>query len=176
MEYIKKYKWALGGFVVMVLLNIGLLVTIWMILPPPQLPGTGIDSDARPRVQRFLQRELNLDQQQRQQMRDLRQQHLKEMQPLMQQIREHRMQALQLVSSTGQPLYHQKMDSLAAQIGRLHSEIERHNYRHFQQIRTQLNEAQQKRFDTVIKQTLTRPHRMRRGSSRGRGPGGMFNE
>lgn len=173
MDQTKKYKLALIGFLTMLVLNIGLIVTIWIIFPPAQLPQFNAD---RPRVQRFLERELNLDQQQRQQIQALRRKHMAATRPLMTSIRSQRTKFMQSLQSTDKPTNPRQIDSLSTEIGRLHAEMERINYRHFQQISDLLRPEQRQRFYQIIQQTAGRP-RPGGAGMQGNGPGrggGMF--
>ncbi|MFH5884131.1 periplasmic heavy metal sensor [Halalkalibaculum sp. DA3122] len=157
MEYAKKYRWALAGFIILLLLNIGTLATVWMIRPPQQ---TSILNDERPRrVQRFLERELELNQQQRTQIQQLRQQHMQRIRSVMEDVRKNRAVYFNILQTADTLEARGQIDSLARRIGHAHAELERANYDHFRKIRQILNENQRSRFDRILEQSMQGPQR-----------------
>lgn len=170
MEYAKKYRWALVGFIILLVVNIGTLATIWMMRPPQQLPAFANGEGQPRRVQRFLERELNLNQQQRSEIRQLRQQHLSRMRSVREEIHRSRDAYLKLLQNSDSPTNKKRVDSLATLIGRAHAQLERANYEHFTQMRALLNSDQRARFDTLLEQSLRGPQRRGRTEGLMNGP------
>ncbi|MDR8391517.1 periplasmic heavy metal sensor [Aliifodinibius sp. S!AR15-10] len=162
MEYAKKYRWALTGFIILLILNIGTIATIWLIRPPRE--AVFFRDEPPRRVQQFLQRELELNPGQQERIRDLRIQHVRKIRPLMDQLRKRRTAYVGLLQSADSLKTEQNVDSLSAQIGQAQARIERINYEHFRQIRRQLREDQKPRFDRILEQSM-------RGMHQRRGPG-----
>ncbi len=66
----------------------------------------------------------------------------------------------------------QQIDKLSAQLGDYHRLIELETYNHFRQVRAMLNADQQKIFDEIIKDVLTRMPEQPHFKGDGMGPGG----
>ncbi|MDX1637735.1 MAG: Spy/CpxP family protein refolding chaperone [Balneolaceae bacterium] len=155
MTYQHKYRWALAGFLILLLLNIGTLTTIWLIHPPQQVLG---EREDRPRrVQRFLANELDLTPDQRRNMQELRRDHLEQMRPLLTALRSARRSYVAHLRIENREESPRDIDSLAKQIGDIQAEIERERYRHFRQIRTILDKDQRSRFDRLVRQSALGP-------------------
>lgn len=155
----------MAGFIIMVILNIGTVATIWMILPPPRAVFS--DDDPPRRVQRFLEHELDLSRQQRDDLQELRQEHFREIRLLMNEIRQSRNAYFDLLKTADSAVDSARRDSLANQIGRHHVRLEKANYDHFMKLRGLLTDEQKVQFDKIINQTI----RMRGRGNMGRGPG-----
>jgi len=160
MEYSKKYRWALIGFIIMVLLNIGTLVTIWMI-QPPRLGGVVFGEEQPRRVQRFLQRELSLTPEQLDAFQRLRREHMRETQSIITGLQETRSAYFELLNRPDSAVSTTARDSLEQRIGRAHARLEASTYRHFRELRDILDEEQRQRFNRVIDQTMQRRSRGR---------------
>ncbi len=149
MEYVKKYKWALGGLIVMVLLNIATLVTIWTIQPPqPFIPE---EDPLQGRVQKFMERELNLSDQQVQTFRRLRMEHMQETRALNTKLHQNRRKFYEALSDS---TAHSKRDSLARIIGNCYVDIERSMHEHFAELKSVLGPEQQQKFEELTRQSL----------------------
>ncbi|MDX1617602.1 MAG: periplasmic heavy metal sensor [Balneolaceae bacterium] len=167
-ELSKKYRWALIGFIVMVLLNIGTLATIWIIRPPHR-PAVGLEEQPR-RVQRFLERELDLTASQREAFRLLRQEHFRETQSIVKDLAASRRAYFDLLSQPDSAVDAALRDSLLHRIGSGHAQLEASTYRHFREMRNMLDRGQRQKLDRIIEQTIQRRERMR-GPMRGPGSG-----
>lgn len=67
----------------------------------------------------------------------------------------------------------QQVDKLSAQLGEYHRLIELETYNHFREVRAILNADQQKIFDEIIKDVLTRMPEQPHFKGDGMGPGGQ---
>lgn len=152
MEYSKKFRWAMAGLITMVILNIGTVATIWMILPPSR--AVVPDDDPPRRVQRFLERELDLTRQQLDDLRELRREHFQEIRLLTNEIRQSRNAYFDLLKTADSAVDSARRDSLANQIGRHHVRLEKANYDHFMKLRGLLSNEQKVQFDRIINQTI----------------------
>lgn len=154
MEYAQKYRWALAGMLVLLVLNIATLVTIWMIRPP--LPGSGPEDDPPRRVQRFLRRELDLSADQQRTYQQLRSRHMAQTRSMVSELEESREAYFDLLHQPETPRNEAKRDSLALRIGNIHAKLEESAYNHFKEMRNMLDEEQKQKFDSVIEQSLRR--------------------
>lgn len=168
MEYAKKYRWALIGFIILLVLNIATLATIWIIRPPTRLAGFGEQEQPR-RVQRFLERELDLSRQQRESFRQLRENHMRETRSLVSELLDSRRAYYELLNRPDSAIGVSVKDSLVRRIGSAHARLEESTYNHFQEVRRILDEEQRRQFDSIIEQTIERRSRNRRQPGRGRG-------
>lgn len=165
MEYSRKYRWAITGFVILLLLNIGTLTTIWLIRPPNHPPGRG---EPRFAVGRYLDRELDLTGPQKEKLEELRTRHFEKTRRIMSQIRSERGAYFRQLNRSGKPVGGVARDSLARSIGENQLRLEEAVYAHFREIEKMLNEEQRTRFDRIIEQV------MQRRRERGDGPGGQM--
>jgi len=156
MELSKKYRWMKIGFIIMVVLNVGTLATIWIIRPPFPFRHP---TERRERVQHFLERELNLTDQQRQTFRELRRQHFQKNQEILNNIHQLRGRYFDLLESPDSTANQAEIDSIATQIGRLQAQMEENMFDYLQRMRKLLSNEQQKKFARVIEQALRRRDR-----------------
>ena len=151
MEYKTKYRWALAGFLVMLLLNIVVLAGIWLLRP-----GGGPfhrEGQSQFRVQRFMERELNLSEEQKTAFRELRREHIRETRSYYRDIRMARkaiFEALRDNEKNG------AVDSLTSEIGRKQQELERAVYDQFSELRSICNDEQKAKFDRMMLRVMQR--------------------
>lgn len=162
MDYSKKYRWALTGFIILLILNIGTLATIWLTPRPPFIMQAigghgGVDSGGIEigigrsrglsiRAGNFMATQLNLSADQAQKFEKLRREHLKKVRPLLAEIAEQRRSYFSSLGQQDSLLTPEKMDSIAQRIGRAHARIEKANYQHFIEMRDLLGEDQKEQF------------------------------
>lgn len=162
-----KYRWALAGFALMLILNLVLIGSLWWLRPSGSA-GRGIGPQHR--VQRMLNQELELSDRQQRQFRQLRQQYRQQMMVLADEMRLQRRALYGAVRDSG--VTEGAVDSLSAQLADVHRQMERVNVAHFRQLRSLLDAGQQRRFDRMLMRMVPgngTQGRMRRG--RGMGPG-----
>lgn len=150
----KKYKLALGGFVVMVILNAAVLISMW-VMKPPHLPRRH-PGNTQARVQRFLQRQLNLNPQQQKAFHQLRRKQIDRSRKLIRDIQQKRGQLVTLLKSNEAPNRQTQADSLIALIGNDQTRLEHDVFTHFVQLRQLCNPRQKKKFDQIIEHVLRR--------------------
>ena len=168
MNYQRKYRWALTGFIIMVILNLGTLVTIWMIKPPHRVDFRGNRGE---RLHYFITRELDLTNAQKEQFRGIRQRHVRETRTILDEMHQHRRDYFQLLKDFDRRDDSIRVDSLASLIARDQARLERSIYNHFSEIRSILNEDQKAKFEQLIDRIM---RRMTGDSERRRGsPGGL---
>jgi len=167
MNYQRKYKWALTGFIIMVILNLGTLVTIWVIKPPHR---ADLMHNRGERMQHFITRELDLTDAQKEQFRSIRQRHIRETRSILEEMHHHRRAYFQLLKEFDRQGDSVRVDSLASLIARDQARLERSIYQHFSEIRSILNEDQKAKFEQLIDRIMRRmtgDNERRRRSSRG---------
>ncbi|MDX1586155.1 MAG: periplasmic heavy metal sensor [Balneolaceae bacterium] len=151
MEYKTKYRWALTGFLVMLVLNIVVVAGIWILRPgggPPFREG-----QSQFRVQRFIERELNLSEEQRNAFRELRKDHIRETRAYFRDIRQARGALFEALRNEESDV---AVDSLTAVIGRKQQELEEALYDHFSELRNICNDEQKAKFDQIISRVMQR--------------------
>jgi hypothetical protein len=131
--------------ILLLLLNFGTLGFLWFGRhqgpPPPPPHGNAAD---------FLTHELSLTADQQKKFSDLRELHhhrVTEIQDSIHMLREKFFDELP-TGSTG------RADSLAMEIGKKQTELERVTFDHFRQVRMLCDAGQQKKFDNVIQEAL----------------------
>jgi Spy/CpxP family protein refolding chaperone len=155
----KKYRWALAGFLVMLFLNIAVIAGIWMFRPGSQFMGR--EGAGQFRMQHFIERELNLSEDQKQAFRELRRDHFKETQNISRDIRMYRSALFdQLQEGDGNT---QKADSLTQALGKAQEAMEKAIYEHFAELRSICDEKQKEKFDRITERVMLR---LDRGRSR----------
>lgn len=151
MEYKTKYRWALTGFLVMLVLNIAVIAGIWILRPgggPPFREG-----QSQFRVQRFIERELDLSDEQRITFRELRRDHIRETRGYFRDIRMARQELFEALRDEESEV---AVDSLTGIIGRKQQELEKAFYDHFSELRSICDEEQKAKFDQIISRVMQR--------------------
>lgn len=151
MEYKTKYRWALTGFLVMLVLNIAVITGIWILRPgggPPFREG-----QSQFRVQRFIERELNLTEDQKNRFRELRRDHIRDTRTYFKDIRMARGELFEALSDDASDA---SVDSLTTVIGRKQQELEQAFYDHFSKLRSICDEEQKAKFDRIILRMMQR--------------------
>jgi Spy/CpxP family protein refolding chaperone len=159
------WKWLTAMLVVC---NLALIATVW--LRPQTQVQYNIAGGAGHRGPLKYDDKLNLDKEQQAKFREITTaQHARvdSLKRLAKAVRE-QFFANVSVSSPDQ----QQIDKLSAQLGDYHRLIELETYNHFRQVRAMLNADQQKIFDEIIKDVLTRMPEQPHFKGDGMGPGG----
>lgn len=158
MDYAQKYKWAVTGFIIMVILNIIVLATIWAVRHDGHQHSRNVPVPFR--MQRFMERELNFSKAQKETFRQLRKEHIRESRAIHKEIRQYRRALLGQLHSrkTGQI----RVDSLANLIGHAQARLDAAIYNHFVEVRSICDEEQKKKFDRIIRRVIQRLEPVRR--------------
>lgn len=154
MEASKKYKWALTGFIIMLVLNILVLGSIWMV----KKEGRSFDDDraVQFRMQRFMERELDFSDEQKQAFEKLRRDHIQKTRNIYGDIRRNRQALYSELQGENRPDTSERMDSLTSQIGESQALLDAAVFEHFIQIRGMCTEVQKQKFDQIIEKVMQR--------------------
>ncbi|MDR9417972.1 Spy/CpxP family protein refolding chaperone [Gracilimonas sp.] len=154
MEVSKKYKWALGGLIVMVLLNAATLFTIWINKPDVRNWRNADDRDRNP-AQHFMKERLDLTDAQSDSVESLRHAHFSEVRQNRDSLNKYRQAYLEFIMSdeSGNKA---KKDSLLNLITGQYHQIESAMYQHMAEMKEVLNSEQQQKFKKVLKNTVFR--------------------
>lgn len=149
-----KFKWALTGFLVMVLLNAALLTTIWIKKSGNRDGRSFRDSDRNPNViHRYMQRELQLSDDQTDSLSALRKSHFEEMRELRKGLNEDRRAYFNFIMSD-EAANDQKRDSILTELSDQYNLIENMFYTHMTDMKEILNNDQQERFEQLMRETF----------------------
>jgi len=146
---IRVTSWIIG---LLVLLNMLTLGTLWFqqFRRPPNKP---LPQDNRSEtILWFLQRELDLTEQQAQQFQTLRQQYLLTSRTIMSEIHQLREELTDELFAASPDA--QKADKLAEEIGAKHAALELLLFRHFLELKAVCQPAQQTKFQSLIRDLL----------------------
>ncbi|MBO6587306.1 MAG: periplasmic heavy metal sensor [Gracilimonas sp.] len=149
-----KFKWALTGFLVMVLLNAALLTTIWIKKSGNRDGRSYRDNDRNPNViHRYMQRELQLTDTQADSLSALRKSHFQEMRVLRKELNVDRRAYFDFIMSD-EANNDQKRDSILTELTNQYSLIENMFYTHMTDMKEILNSEQQERFEQLMRETF----------------------
>ncbi len=171
MNYFTKNRLLFWGVVLLVLMNVSSLATVWYQqrqraeLPQEPMPP-------RRDVADFLKRRLELSPDQAEKMGQLQQQHFQTARTLRNEIRELK-QSL-FYGLTGEAADSARVDSIATQIGRKHSELEKLTFYHFRDIRCLCPPDKQRHLEALMQDVFHgrgAHHRKRRHRDGMRQPG-----
>ena len=154
MDYKRKYRWALAGFIIMLALNLAVVGTIWYM--KSDRDHRGRDRTTAQKLQRFVERELQLTEEQQQEYGALVREHLKKSRELRAEISNYRNEIYQNMNDT--TTAPTRVDSLAEKIGATQAELERALYGHFEEVRSLCTPEQKERFERMIEKLLARIH------------------
>jgi Spy/CpxP family protein refolding chaperone len=172
MDVFSKNRLSFWGMAVLVVLNVVLLSTLWwghIDRAPLQRPqGNGPARHYRAMTQ-FLQRELDLNAQQVEQLHTLFEQHVDQMSQVMQDMHEYR-QAMHraLFAEDANSL---QLTELSEQIGRKQAQVERLRFQHFKDMASLCDPSQQERLQGLVGEILLRAGPPDSGPPYGRGGG-----
>jgi Spy/CpxP family protein refolding chaperone len=163
METHKKYKWALTGLIIMIILNAATLLTIWLNQPDGRDWRHHKDGDRdRTGIHQFMKKELGLSDTQVESMATMRRTHFQEMKNLRDDLESYRRAYFDFIMSSDTE-NEQKRDSLLSQLTTQYIEVEDALYIHMSEMKTVLNQEQQQKFKQLMKDTFL--HNDRRGKS-----------
>lgn len=152
MDDSKKYRLALTGLIVLLLVNIVTIVSMWRIHPPrPDVPGK---EDTK--VQGFFQRELELSPEQIESYNVLREEQRQKTRQIHRNLNAHRRAYFTLIEQPDSLQNEAVRDSLARLMGNEYLELERVNFEHFSKMRKLLNKEQREKLKKVMNESLFR--------------------
>lgn len=165
METQKKYKWALAGFILMILLNVAILVTLWTLRPDARDWRANRDPErGQNAVHQLMKHELGLTQMQEDSITAMRQRHFREAQQLKNQLENKRRLYFDMIMSQDENKI-QKRDSLLTELTQQYLNVEESFYRHMAEMKSVLNKEQQLKFRELMKESFRNGRRddMKRG-------------
>ena len=155
----KKYRWALTGFIVMLLLNLATLATIWIERPVrSDWNRQTNDNQRRSGVHKFMQKELGLSQDQTETMATLRKSHFGEMRQLRDELDAQRRAYFEFIMGTDSD-NQQKRDSILTELKEQYIETENAFYLHMKEMKSVLTADQQQKFKQLMRETMARDRR-----------------
>lgn len=162
----QKYKWALTGLVVMVLLNAIILATLWMNRPVLSDSDRFLGNNkVSPPIHQQMQNQLGLTGGQRERFTEIRREHIREMRALRRVLDDQRKEYLDLILDDNTESQESR-DSLLTELTHQFSEIERSMYHHMTEMKNILDEEQQAKFQQMMQRGFTREHHRGRGNNR----------
>jgi len=164
METSKKYKWALSGLIVMIVLNGIILTTFWLDHSDRRDWHKHGDNDReRNSSQQFMINELGLNDEQSERITSLRREHYNEVRTIKKELDQTRSFYLNyiLMNEDHDP---EMRDSLVNALTQGYAEIEESLYVHMQDIREVLNDEQAERFKQFMQNHSQGNERMKRNS------------
>lgn len=161
MDIITKYRLFFWSTVSLVVLNLILVGLLWVEPSAPPPPEAGPAGLPDMRIERFLQRELGLTDNQQRQLQQLRDDHRNETRDLMQEQGRIQSELLENIAAGNDAV----VDSLSHRFGELHAASNRATYDHFQNIRELCDDRQKEIFDEIVQRAT---NRFRQGRPPGR--------
>lgn len=159
MNYEKKYKWALAGLIVMILLNAVTLTMFWMHTSENNdwREDRGREWD-RGGIHQFMKKELGLNDSQADSLRMIRREHFREIRTFQNQLNTQRREYFDYRTSANQE-NSEKRDSMLTQLTRKYANLEDLFYDHMSEINTILDDEQQQKFEQLMKDTFLKGNR-----------------
>lgn len=154
MEVSKKYKWALTGLIVMILLNAATLFTIWINKPEIRNWRNTDGPDKNP-AHHYMKERLDLTDAQADSIEQLRREHFMEVRAKRESLDTYRQAFIDIIISD-ENINDAKRDSLLNLITGQYHQIERAMYQHMTEMKDVLNKDQQLRFKQLLKSTLSK--------------------
>lgn len=156
MEITKKYKWALGGLSIMILLNALILITLWVNRPGNHdRRGERGPEERREALHRYMTRELDLTEDQRESMRQMRRAHFEEARELRRELDSTRKAYFEAMMSPDTDEGMQR-DSLTAALTEQYIALEQSMFSHMAEMRSLLDSTQQDKFSRLMKEMMQR--------------------
>ena len=146
---IRVTSWIIGLLVLLNVLTLGVLWFQQFRRPPGMFPPPGKQAE---NSQRFLQRDLNLTEQQAQQFETLRNQYFLKSRTIMQEIHQLRKGITDELFSASPDA--QKANKFAEEIGAKQAELERLLFNHFLELKAVCQPEQQKKFQALMRDLL----------------------
>ncbi|MEX0724401.1 MAG: periplasmic heavy metal sensor [Gracilimonas sp.] len=149
MDIEKKYRWALTGLIVMILLNAATLITIWVNQPDNDRRshrGSGHDRDS---IQEYMKEKIGLTDEQAEAITEMRRGHYREIRTFRDSLEQNRRVYFEFIMSE-EADNEQKRDSLRNLLTEQYENIEGLLYNHMTEVKELLNEEQQDKFEELM--------------------------
>ncbi|MFP8489238.1 Spy/CpxP family protein refolding chaperone [Gracilimonas sp. Q87] len=166
MDISKKYKWALSGLIIMVVLNAVILVTVWMDHNDGRDWHKHKDNDHdRNSSQQFMKNELDLTDEQSDKISALRREHFGEIRSIKKELDQTRRSYLNYILMN-EDHDTEMRDSLVNTLTQGYAEIEESLYVHMQDIREILNDEQAEQFKEFMQQHSQQDNKRKKRNGR----------
>lgn len=150
----KKYRWALTGLIIMILLNAATLVTIWINQPDGKDWEKHRNQEhERGSIQEYMKEELGITDQQAETIIELRRDHYREIRTFRDSLEQHRRAYFKFIMSEDAE-DQTKRDSVLNLLTDQYENIEGLLYSHMTEINELLDEEQQSRFEEMMLNTF----------------------
>jgi Spy/CpxP family protein refolding chaperone len=154
MNLSKKYKWALIGLAIMVVLNVAILFTLWINSSSyGARMHDRLQNHDRSEMHQSMKNQLGLSEAQSQKIMEIRRSHYSEMRALRTQMDNYRKAYLDIaiVESEASPT---QKDSLMNLLTKQYIKIEQSMFTHFTEMREILNPEQQETFKELMRNSF----------------------
>lgn len=154
----KKYRWALTGLIIMILLNAATLITVWLNHPDGKdWRNHRSYQHERGSMQEYMKEKLRLTDQQAESIVELRRGHYREIRSFRDSLEQNRRDYFRFVMSedAGDQI---KRDSVLTLLTRQYENIEELLYSHMTEVKEILDEKQQERFEELMLNTFFKEH------------------
>ncbi|MEX2602915.1 MAG: periplasmic heavy metal sensor, partial [Gracilimonas sp.] len=150
MTYEQKYRWAIAGLIIMILLNAISLISIWNQTPQnTEIWEPGSEIRERDPAHQFMKNKLNLDEAKADSITDLRRQHFREVRVLRRELEDLRRSYFNAL--TDDPDGNSAtLDSMVQEMGRKSADIELSMHRHMVELNSMLNQEQRREFGRMM--------------------------
>jgi|AntRauTorckE6833_2_1112554.scaffolds.fasta_scaffold00051_13 hypothetical protein len=149
MDIGKKYRWALTGLVIMILLNAAILITVWVNQSDNDRrnhPGSGHE---RGSIQEYMKEKIGLNDEQAESITEMRRGHYREIRTFRDSLEKNRRVYFEFIMSE-EADNQQKRDSLRNLLTEQYENIEGLLYNHMTEVKELLNEEQQDKFEELM--------------------------
>lgn len=153
MDIQKKYRWALTGLIIMILLNAATLVTIWINQPDGKDWRKHRDQEHKSdSIQEYMKEELGITDQQAENIIEVRREHYREIRMFRDSLEQHRRAYFKFIMSEDAE-DQAKRDSVLNLLTDQYENIEGLLYSHMTEINKLLNDEQKSRFEEMMLRT-----------------------
>lgn len=157
----KKYRWALTGLIIMILLNAATLITIWLNHPDGKDWRKHRNYEReRGSIQEYMKKELGLTDQQAETIVELRRDHYREIRSFRDSLEQNRRAYFKFVMSEDAE-DQAKRDSVLTLLTNQYENIEGLLYSHMTEVKELLDEEQQNKFEKLMLNTFFKDHNER---------------
>ena len=143
-------KFLIALVLVLILINLGTLSFIWFKKPKRHDPMRMLRG---PKVERYLQKELNLNPEQSRTFSELREQHFQSTTGLVTRMHNARTQLVSLMAKEADTV---QIDSLITMISSTQAMLDRYNFQHLKKLRSVCDDTQKPKFDTLMLKVVNR--------------------
>jgi hypothetical protein len=149
MDIGKKYRWALTGLIIMIVLNAVTLFTIWINQSDHDRRNYRSSDHDRGSMQEYMKEKIGLNDDQAESITDMRRGHYREIRTFRDSLEKNRRVYFEFIMSE-EADNEQKRDSLRNLLTEQYENIEGLLYNHMTEVKELLNEEQQDKFEKLM--------------------------